>query len=141
MPDNAAVGAEQMFEAVTENVRVQVRPAFLGDESSPAQHRFLWAYHVRIANEGTETVQLLSRHWKITDAMGRLHEVRGEGVVGKQPTLRPGESFEYTSGAPLETPSGFMVGSYMMLRESGGHIEIAIPAFPLDSPYAAQSVH
>ena len=130
-----------MFEAVTEHVRVQVRPVFLEDESSPTQHRFLWAYHVRIANEGAETVQLLSRHWKITDAMGRLHEVRGEGVVGKQPVLRPGESFEYTSGAPLETASGFMVGSYMMVRESGGGFEIAIPAFPLDSPYAAQSVH
>ena len=130
-----------MFEAVTEQVRVQVRPVFLENESSPTQHRFLWAYHVRIANEGAETVQLLSRHWKITDAMGRLHEVRGEGVVGKQPVLRPGESFEYTSGAPLETASGFMVGSYMMVRESGGGFEIAIPAFPLDSPYAAQSVH
>jgi ApaG protein len=95
----------------------------------------VWAYKVNIQNRGQDTVQLLNRHWKITDKLGRLQEVRGSGVVGEQPVIKPGESFEYTSGCPLETPSGIMAGTYQMSTAAGERFEIEIPAFSLDSPY------
>lgn len=124
-----------MYEAETEGVCVQVTPQFLEDQSDIGQNRFVWAYTVRIENRGADTVQLINRYWRITDARGVTQEVRGPGVVGEQPVLRPGESFEYTSGAPLSTPSGIMVGQYEMARSGGDHFDAAIPAFSLDSPH------
>ena len=127
-----------MYEETTRGVRVTVKPVYLDGHSQPERNHFVWAYQVRIANEGTEIVQLLTRHWKITDGLGRLQEVQGPGVVGEQPVLRPGESFEYASGTPLSTPSGIMSGSYQMKAESGETFDAAVPAFSLDSPYEAQ---
>ncbi len=128
-----------MYTATTRAIRVTVKPAYLEDQSSPSDDHYVWAYHVVIENMGTESVQLLTRHWQITDGMGRLQEVRSAGVVGEQPHLPPGESFEYTSGTPLPTPSGIMVGSYGMASTSGERFDVDIPAFSLDSPY--QQVH
>ena len=109
--------------------------------SRPTKSRYVWAYTIDIANEGSETVQLRSRHWRITDADGRTEEVRGPGVVGKTPVLTPGASFRYTSGCPLGTPSGIMVGSYQMTTEAGELFNVAVPAFSLDSPHARRSVN
>jgi ApaG protein len=106
------------------------------EESSPEDSRYFWAYTIEIVNEGSETVRLQERHWRITDAAGRTEEVRGAGVVGETPVLGPGASFRYTSGCPLATPSGIMVGSYQMLTEAGERIDVAIPAFSLDSPHS-----
>ena len=130
-----------MYEAVTRGVRIRVTPQFLEEESSPEEDRFFWAYTIDISNEGSETVQLRSRHWRITDAEGKTEEVRGPGVVGQTPVLPPGESFRYTSGCPLDTPSGIMVGSYQMTTEAGELFNVAIPAFSLDSPHARHSVN
>jgi ApaG protein len=130
-----------MYEAVTHGIRVRVTPQYLEEESAPDESRYVWAYTIDILNEGSETVQLRTRHWRITDATGRTEEVRGPGVVGKTPVLEPGESFRYTSGCPLSTPSGIMVGSYQMSTEDGGRIEVAIPAFSLDSPHTMRSVN
>src|SRR5204862_6870254 len=112
------------------------RPVYLEDPSSPADAHSVGAYHVRIENRGDETVQFRNRHWKIIDSAGRLQEVRGPGVVGEQPVLKPGQSFEYTSSCPLPTASGFMVGDYEMETESGERFLVSIPAFSLDSPGA-----
>jgi ApaG protein len=122
-----------MYRAVTRGIEVVVTPRFVADRSSPEDNYFFWAYTISIINRGTETVQLKTRHWRITDANGRLQEVRGAGVVGEEPVLKAGEQFEYTSGVPLQTPSGFMVGSYGMVSASGEHFDIEIPAFSLDS--------
>lgn len=130
-----------MYEETTDGVRVTVRPIYLEDQSSPADDHYVWAYQVTIENRGARTVQLLNRHWKITDAHGRLQEVRGPGVVGEQPVLKPGERFEYTSGTPLSTPSGIMVGAYEMVREDGARLDVRIPAFSLDSPHQAVKLH
>lgn len=124
-----------MYSAVTHSIKVTVKPVYLEDQSSPGENHYVWAYHVRIENQGDATVQLRSRHWRITDALGRLQEVRGAGVVGEQPVLKPGEMFEYTSGTPLPTPSGIMTGTYEMEREGGDRFDIKIPAFSLDSPH------
>ncbi|MBX6323190.1 MAG: Co2+/Mg2+ efflux protein ApaG [Rhodospirillaceae bacterium] len=126
-----------MYKQTTRSITVSVRPFFLAEESSPEESRYVWAYHVRIENDGPETVQLLNRYWRITDSFGRVQEVRGAGVVGERPVLRPGESFEYTSGTPLPTPSGIMVGTYQMETEAGDRFEVAVPAFSLDSPHQA----
>ncbi len=130
-----------IYEKTTGGIRVTVRPIYLEDQSSPTDDRYVWAYQVNIENHGAETVQLLSRYWHITDARGHIQEVRGAGVVGEQPTLGPGERFEYTSGCPLPTPSGMMVGRYQMVcrdgPRSGESFEIDIPAFSLDSPHEA----
>ncbi|MFO1080250.1 MAG: Co2+/Mg2+ efflux protein ApaG [Reyranellaceae bacterium] len=123
-----------MYTATTRAIQVTVRPQYLPDQSDPEKAHFVWAYQVRIENKGDETVQLKSRHWKITDGLGRLQEVRGPGVVGKTPRLRPGEVFEYTSGTPLATSSGIMGGTYQMVSESGETFEIEIPTFSLDLP-------
>jgi ApaG protein len=123
-----------MYTATTRAIKVTVRPQYLPDQSDPEKSQFVWAYQVRIENKGTETVQLRGRHWKITDGLGRLQEVRKPGVVGKTPLLRPGEVFEYTSGTPLATPSGFMGGTYQMVSESGENFDIEIPTFSLDMP-------
>jgi ApaG protein len=128
-----------MYSAVTRSIKVSVKPLFLEDQSSPAEHHFVWAYQVRIENTGRETVQLRMRHWRITDSFGRVQEVRGPGVVGEQPVLEPGEAFEYTSGTPLTAPSGIMVGTYQMETEGGETFDVAIPAFSLDSPH--ETIH
>ena len=124
-----------MYSETTRSIMVTVQPFYLEDQSSPAEGHYVWAYHVRIENRGRETVQLLNRHWKITDSQGRLQEVRGAGVVGEQPVLAPGEAFEYTSGTPLPTPSGIMVGTYEMETRGGESFWVQIPAFSLDSPH------
>jgi ApaG protein len=121
-----------MYEKTTRNIHVTVRPKYLQSQSRPDDDHFVWAYTITIENQGSETVTLRSRHWKITDDRGRLQEVRGDGVVGEQPTLKPGESFDYTSGVPLSTPSGFMVGTYQMETANGERFDIDIPAFSLD---------
>ena len=123
-----------MYQAVTRNIEVSVTPEYMPERSSPDSGEYFWAYTIEITNRGAETVQLRTRHWQITDAFGRRQEVKGAGVVGKQPVLKPGESFEYTSGVPLPTPSGFMTGTYGMASVSGEAFDIAIPTFSLDSP-------
>ena len=123
-----------MYSQTTRSNKVTVRPFYLDQHSSPAENHFVWAYHVVIENEGGETVQLRNRHWRITDEQGRLQEVRGPGVVGEQPVLKPGQSFEYTSSCPLTTPSGFMVGDYEMETPAGERFLIRVPAFSLDRP-------
>ena len=120
--------------ATTREIAVSVEPTYLEARSSPESQQYFWAYRVVIENQGRETVQLLSRHWMITNARGELTEVKGPGVVGEQPVLKPGESFEYTSGAPLDTPSGMMGGAYQMESESGECFDIEIPTFSLDRP-------
>src|SRR6185437_15840281 len=126
-----------MYSEITRSIKVTVRPFYLEQHSSPADGHYVWAYHVRIENEGSETVQLRNRHWRITDSTGRLQEVRGPGVVGEQPILAPGQSFEYTSSCPLATPSGFMVGDYEMETPDGEHFLARVPAFSLDLPAQA----
>jgi len=113
---------------------VSVEPTYLETKSSPDSSEYFWAYRVTIENQGLETVHLLSRHWMITNARGELTEVKGPGVVGEQPILKPGESFEYTSGAPLNTPTGMMGGAYEMENDSGERFHIEIPTFSLDRP-------
>lgn len=130
-----------MYRAVTRHIQVTVEPRFLEEESRPSEGRYVWAYTIEIVNMGPETVQLQSRFWQITDEHGRRQEVRGTGVVGEQPILEPGERFEYTSGCPLATPSGMMVGSYQMAGESGALFSVAIPAFSLDSPHMRRSLN
>jgi ApaG protein len=132
---------DRMYSETTRDIKVTVRPFYLDQHSSPAEDRYVWAYHVRIENEGSETVQLRNRHWQITDALGRLHEVRGPGVVGEEPVLKPGQSFEYTSSCPLTTPSGFMVGDYEMETPAGEKFLIRVPAFSLDSPQEARRLN
>jgi ApaG protein len=124
-----------MYKQTTRSITISVKPFFLEDQSAPEEGRFVWAYHVRIENEGSDTVQLRNRYWRITDSLGRVQEVRGAGVVGEQPVLKPGESFEYTSGTPLPTPSGIMMGSYQMESQNGDRFDVAVPAFSLDSPH------
>lgn len=124
------------FEQETHGVLVRVEPNYLVEESDPEESRFVFSYTVEIENRTGSTLQLLSRHWLITDALGVRQEVRGQGVVGQQPVLRPGESFDYTSAAPLHAPSGVMVGSYEMTRlETGERFTLPVPAFALDSPF------
>lgn len=135
-------GARADYAETTRDVRVSVRSFFLADQSRPEEAHFVWVYRVRIENGGREAVQLLRRTWQITDARGRTQHVHGPGVVGEQPILEPGESFEYTSGTPLETPSGFMVGAYhMVVASSGENFDVAIPAFSLDSPHQSGRIH
>ncbi len=130
-----------MYEAVTRDIRISVTPQFLEDQSSPEESYFFWAYTIEIVNEGEEFVQLKSRHWQITDSRGMTETVRGAGVVGQTPVIRPGERFSYTSGCPLVTPSGMMVGQYQMTSASGEMFEVAVPAFSLDSPFTVRSVN
>lgn len=122
------------YTATTRNITVSVEPLYLESRSSPEGSQYLWAYRVVIINQGHETVQLLSRHWMITNARGEFTEVKGPGVVGEQPVLNPGERFEYSSGAPLNTPSGMMGGAYEMETASGERFDIEIPTFSLDIP-------
>ncbi|HSV24565.1 MAG TPA: Co2+/Mg2+ efflux protein ApaG [Xanthobacteraceae bacterium] len=130
-----------MYQAVTRNIAVTVSPRFLPERSSTAESRYFWAYTIEISNRSDITVQLRTRHWRITDGFGQLQEVRGAGVVGEEPVLEPGASFTYTSGVPLPTPSGFMAGTYGMVTLDGEHFEIEIPAFSLDSPAAKRTIN
>lgn len=122
------------YTAETEGVVVRVRPSYLAGQSDPAESRWVWAYQVEIVNLSGGPVQLLARRWTITDALGRVEEVRGPGVVGEQPVIEPGDSYAYASGCPLTTPSGSMVGAYFMQDAEGRMFEAAIPAFSLDVP-------
>jgi ApaG protein len=124
----------RMYRAITRQIEVTVEPNFMPGRSSPEKSQYFWSYTIVITNSGQETVQLRTRHWIITDATGRKQDVRGEGVVGEQPVLAPGERFEYTSGVPLPTTSGFMTGRYQMVTESGEQFEIDVPTFSLDGP-------
>ena len=130
-----------MYKAVTRGIRVTVLPRFVEEESSPDEGKFFFAYAVEITNLSTERVQLRARHWRIVDGRGQLHEVRGPGVVGEQPVLGPGETFSYTSGCPLTTPDGTMVGTYTMVTASGETFQAEIPAFSLESPHFRRVVH
>jgi ApaG protein len=130
-----------MYERVTRSIKVIVRPQFLESQSKPEDGHYVWAYTITVENHGRETVTLRSRYWKITDANGKVQEVRGPGVVGEEPTLAPGDSFQYTSGCPLNTPSGFMVGAYQMQNAAGEMFSIDIPAFSLDSPHDRKSIN
>ena len=134
-PHAPAAQAPGAYAKTTRAITVFVQPTYLPDQSSPEENHFVWAYQVRIENGSNGTVRLLNRCWRITDSQGRTQEVRGEGVVGKQPRLVPGGTFEYTSGTPLATPSGFMTGSYEMENETGERFEIEVPVFSLDSPH------
>ena len=129
-----------MYRAVTRRIEVTVEPNFLPDRSSPERSRYFWSYTIVITNTGDQTVQLRTRRWIITDATGRQQEVRGEGVIGEQPVIAPGEHFEYTSGVPLSTASGFMTGSYEMESDTGERFEIEVPTFSLDSPNGGKRV-
>ncbi|HVT56233.1 MAG TPA: Co2+/Mg2+ efflux protein ApaG [Xanthobacteraceae bacterium] len=130
-----------MYRAVTHDIQVTVTPSFLPDRSSAENARFFWAYKIEIVNLGKATVQLKTRHWKITDAHGKLQEVRGPGVVGEQPVLKPGGRFEYTSGVPLTTATGMMAGTYQMETETGETFDVEVPAFSLDSPHNKRVLH
>ncbi len=132
---------DNVYEATTHDVRVRVQPQFLLEESTPEKDYFFWAYTVEITNLGTETMQLRTRYWNITDANGKLEEVRGDGVVGEEPLLKPGASFSYTSGCPLKTSSGIMKGSYQMETGDDQMVDIDIPPFSLDSPFTKQIVN
>jgi ApaG protein len=130
-----------MYERVTRGIKVVVRPQYLEGQSKPDEGHYVWAYTIAIENRGCETVTLRTRYWKITDANGKVQEVRGAGVVGEQPTLKPGESFQYTSGCPLKTSSGIMVGAYQMQTARGELFNVMIPAFSLDSPHVKPSIN
>jgi ApaG protein len=132
---------QHIYERTTRSIRVAVKPAYLDDQSDPSDGRYVWSYAITIENQGSETVQLLSRYWHITDARGHVQEVRGPGVVGAQPVLEPGQVFEYASGCPLPTPSGAMVGRYELRAASGETFEADIPMFLLESPYERRQIH
>jgi ApaG protein len=123
-----------MFKATTHDVSVTVMPVYIDERSNPAASQYFWAYRVAIENNSDQTLQLLTRYWHITDSNGHVEEVSGDGVIGEQPIMKPGENFSYTSGCPLQTPSGIMVGYYMMQNEIGKMLKVEIPAFPLDLP-------
>lgn len=130
-----------MYEATTHGVRVRVEPEYDDVRSAPASQKYFWLYTVEIANVGNQHVQLVARHWDIIDATGAKEAVDGPGVVGKTPSLAPGESFTYTSGCPLTTPSGFMRGFYKMVGDDGQLFEVEIPAFSLDAPFDQPTVN
>lgn len=125
-----------MSEAVTQGIRVSVRTSYIPEQSVPREHRYVFAYSIRIANEGSRTAQLLNRHWIITHGTGHVEEVKGPGVVGAQPRLEPGQAFEYTSGCVLSTPHGTMHGTYEMKRDDGSTFNAAVAPFSLSMPYA-----
>ena len=130
-----------MYSETTKSIRITVIPSFLDEHSSPDDARYVWAYEVKIENLGQETVQLINRHWSITNSLGQTQTVQGPGVVGEQPVLKPGEYFEYTSGTPLNTPSGLMSGIYQMEGKNGQLFDVSIPVFSLDSPHQPMHVN
>ena len=125
---------EYYYTEVTKNIRVSVKTNFLSDQSDTENSLWVWSYHILIENNGNNKVQLIDRYWKITDATGIIKEVKGSGVIGEQPTIKPGEFFEYTSGTPLNKPSGFMSGNYRMINENNESFFIDVPVFSLDIP-------
>jgi ApaG protein len=131
---------DTMYQKTTNAITISVSTMYLDDQSSPEEEHHVWAYHIRIHNNGAEPVKLHNRHWRITDSFGRTQEVHGLGVVGEQPVIPPGCVFEYTSGTPLDAPSGIMMGSYGMLDAQGTAFDIEIPPFSLDSPYHPMSI-
>lgn len=131
----------EMYKQETRGVVIRVRSNFLENESEPDESRFVWSYTVEIENTSPEPVQLMAREWHITDALNRTEVIRGPGVIGEQPVIEPGERFRYTSGAPLPTSTGFMAGAYTMASQSGETFAAAIPAFALDSPFDAGTLH
>ena len=130
-----------MYTKTTKSINITVNPYYLEDQSEPDEQHYVWAYQVTINNLGKESVQLKNRFWQITDSNGSKQEVKGEGVVGEQPVLNPGEKFEYTSGTPLGTPSGFMEGHYEMETKYGSKFVATIPLFSLDSPYISNQIN
>lgn len=130
-----------MYEAQTRGIHVRATPHYLAQRSDPKKGRYFWAYTIEIENRSTDTVQLLTRYWHITDAQGNIEEVRGPGVVGETPVIRPGDSYAYTSGCPLPTPSGIMSGHYGMTTSSGETFDIEIPAFSLDCPDSQRTLN
>ena len=130
-----------MYTKTTKNINITVNSYYLEEQSEPDEQHYVWAYQVTINNLGRDTVQLKNRYWKIIDSNGTKQEVRGEGVVGEQPILNPGEKFEYTSGTPLSTPSGFMEGHYEMETKSGNKFDASIPLFSLDSPHTSNKLN
>lgn len=135
------LGPPPVYEAETRGIAVRIATDFLPEESSQARSLWVWSYTVEIENRGSQAVQLVSRHWIITDGLNRTEEVRGPGVVGAQPDLRPGEAFRYTSACPLPTPSGLMRGSYRMVTAEGDSFDVATPAFSLDLPQAGRRLN
>jgi ApaG protein len=131
----------ELYSTMTREIRISVEPIYLDDQSSPDESHFMWAYRVQIENTGEDAVQLRTRYWRILDSLGRVQEVRGVGVVGQQPVIHPGEVFEYTSGTPLSTPSGIMMGNYQMEIDDGETFDVDIPVFSLDSPHEQRKVH
>ena len=129
-----------MYRATTFDIEVTAEPFYLEDRSDPDDSHYLWAYRITIANKSDQMVKLIARHWQITDARGKVETVDGEGVVGEKPEIEPGDSYQYTSGCPLDTPSGFMVGRYEMRTEDGAVFSVDIPAFSLDAPQAMPRV-
>lgn len=129
------------YEMRTHDIAVRVEPRFLDEHSEPSDDHFVWAYDVELINHGDQPVQIMSRYWKITDADGRIEEVAGDGVVGKQPVLEPGDQFRYQSATPLTTPSGIMMGYYLVQSSDDRLLKIDIPAFSLDSPYERRRHH
>lgn len=130
-----------MYSLTTEGIEIVVEPFYLEDRSDPSESHYVWAYRITIANRSGRTARLVSRYWRITDANGRVEEVEGYGVVGEQPELEPGDSYQYTSGCPLGTPSGFMVGHYTMIDDQGRKFDVAIPAFSLDIPDTLRTIN
>ena len=126
------------FAETTRGITVRVSVSFLPEQSEPEKGRYFWAYHIRIENEGQMAAQLMTRHWEITDGRGAKSLVEGDGVVGDQPVVMPGASYDYVSGCPLTTPSGHMVGSYGMVAEDGSSFDVAIPKFLLTAPVTAR---
>ena len=130
-----------MYRAVTRDIEVTAEPFYLEDQSEPDENRYVWGYRITIANNSSQSVQLRSRYWQITDGNGRIEEVRGAGVIGEQPTLNPGDSYQYSSGCPLSTTSGVMVGRYQMQSPDGNSFEVDIPAFSLDIPETRRTLN
>lgn len=130
-----------MYQRITRGIKITVRPQYMEGQSKPDEGQYVWAYTITLENHGRETVTLRTRYWKITDAAGKVQEVRGAGVVGEQPTLKPGDTFQYSSGCPLSTSSGFMVGAYQMQTADGELFNVDIPAFSLDSPHVKRSLN
>ena len=127
-------GSTSMYHATTREIEVSVEPYYLAEQSDPADSRYVWGYRIVIANNSDQQVKLVNRYWNITDENGQVDEVSGPGVVGEQPVLNPGDTYEYNSGCPLDTPSGVMFGHYQMQAASGETFDVAIPAFSLDAP-------
>ncbi|MBC8718099.1 MULTISPECIES: Co2+/Mg2+ efflux protein ApaG [Brucella/Ochrobactrum group] len=130
-----------MYRAITRDIEVTAEPFYLEDQSEPDENRYVWGYRITIANNSSQTVQLRSRYWQITDGNGRIEEVKGAGVIGEQPTLNPGDSYQYSSGCPLSTTSGVMVGRYQMQLPDGSAFEVDIPAFSLDIPETRRTLN